>query len=536
MQGSHTQKIAPNTDTFILVQQIAIVYIALKSLLCYGTYCISLFLLIGIKMASVKEPRFIGRERELDRLNGLLKRNLASFVVIKGRRRIGKSRLIEQFAKKAPEKVKFISFSGLAPSKNITAQVQRDEFARQLARAFQIPTPYSSDWGDLFWHLAYQTQQGRFIILIDEISWMGMKAPAFLGQLKIAWDERFSKNPQLVLIVCGSVSSWIEKNILSSTGFVGRIDLVLNLEELRLPECNEFWGKQGKTISAYEKFKVLSVTGGVPRYLENINPSIMADELIRQLCFVPHGSLVREFDEIFHDLFTRKSETYRNILGCLVDRPNAQLDDIFKTLGIKKSGMVVEYLDDLSQAGFVRRSHTWNLLDGQQSKLRQYSISDNYVRFYLKYIEPNKNRIQNGAFEDRSLVSFIGWESIMGYQFENLVIKNRSLLQKALKIHPAEIVNDGPYFQKQTQRKAGCQIDYLIQTKYNALHLCEIKFSKNPVSISVVDEVRKKIGALQRSASFSIRPVLIHVNGVDDEIHEHDFFSDIIPFSQFLVS
>ncbi|MDF3033773.1 MAG: hypothetical protein K0R76_727 [Alphaproteobacteria bacterium] len=487
-------------------------------------------------MASVIERRFIGRQQELERLNGLLKRNLASFVVIKGRRRIGKSRLIEQFAKESPEKVKFISFSGLAPSKNITAQVQRDEFARQLGRAFQIPTPYSADWGDLFWHLGYQTRQGRFIILMDEISWMGMKAPAFLGQLKTAWDEYFSKNPQLILVVCGSVSSWIEKNILSSTGFVGRIDLVLNLEELSLPECNEFWGKQGKTISAYEKFKVLSVIGGVPRYLENINPGIMADELIRHLCFMADGSLVREFDEIFHDLFARKSETYRNILHCLADRPNAQLDDIFKMLGMKKSGMMVEYLDDLSQAGFVRCSHTWSLIDGKPSKLRQYSISDNYVRFYLKYIEPNKNRIQDGAFKDRSLVSFMGWESIMGFQFENLVIKNRSALHKALKIHPAEIVNDGPYFQKQTQRKVGCQIDYLIQTKYNALHLCEIKFSKNPVGLSVVEEVRKKIEALQRFASFSVRPVLIHVNGVDDEIHEHEFFSNIIPFSQFLGS
>lgn len=487
------------------------------------------------KMAPIKERRFIGRQRELERLNGLLKRNLASFVVIKGRRRIGKSRLIEQFAKQSHEKVKFISFSGLAPSKNITAQIQRDEFARKLGQVFQIPIPYSADWGDLFWHLGYQVKQGRFIILMDEISWMGMKAPAFLGQLKTAWDEHFSKNSQLILIVCGSVSSWIEKNILSSTGFVGRIDLALTLGELSLPECNEFWGKQGKTISAYEKFKVLSVTGGVPRYLENINPGIMADELIRQLCFMPDGSLVREFDEIFHDLFTRKSETYRNILRCLVDGPNAQLEDIFKMLGIKKSGMTLEYLNDLSQAGFVRCSHTWSLVDGQPSKLRQYSISDNYVRFYLKYIEPNKNRIQDGAFETRSLVSFTGWESIMGLQFENLVIKNRSVLHKTLGIHPAEIVNDGSYFQKKTQRKAGCQIDYLIQTKYNALHLCEIKFSKNPVGLSVVEEIRKKIEALERSASFSIRPVLIHVNGVDDEIHEHEFFSDIISFSEFLV-
>ena len=267
---------------------------------------------------------FVGRKRELERLNGLWKKNIASFVVIKGRRRIGKSRLIEKFS----ENTRIISLSGLPPNPRIKAQDQRDEFARQLGRIFRIPTPFSQDWGDLFWHLAHHTQKGQVIISLDEISWMGMKDVTFLGKLKNAWDQYFKKNPQLILIVCGSVSSWIEKNILSSTGFVGRIDLVITLEELALPECNQFWGKYTKNISAYEKFKVLSVTGGVPRYLENIVPSISAEELIRQLCFTPEGFLFREFDQIFHDLFSRRNETYRKILECLSHSPNATLERV----------------------------------------------------------------------------------------------------------------------------------------------------------------------------------------------------------------
>ena len=200
-------------------------------------------------------------------------------MVVKGRRRIGKSRLIEEFAKNA----NFISLSGLAPSEAMTAQMQRDEFARQLARIFQIPIPYSKDWGDLFWHLAHHTHTKKVVILLDEISWMGMKDPTFLGNLKNSWDQHLKKNPQLILIVCGSVSSWIEKNILSSTGFVGRVDLVFNLEELSLHDCNKFWGIQEKNISSYEKFKILSVTGGVPKYLEGITPNISAEEFLDNL-------------------------------------------------------------------------------------------------------------------------------------------------------------------------------------------------------------------------------------------------------------
>ncbi len=473
---------------------------------------------------------FVGREYELNRLNSLWKRKTASFVAIKGRRRIGKSRLVEEFAKN----VNFVSLSGLAPSETTTAQMQRDEFARQLARIFHIPTPYSKDWGDLFWHLACHTQNKKVIILLDEISWMGMKDGAFLGNLKNAWDQHFQKNPQLILIICGSVSSWIEKNILSSTGFVGRIDLVFNLEELNLYDCNDFWGSQGKNISAYEKFKILSVTGGVPKYLEGITPNVTAEEFIRQFCFTPEGFLFREFDNIFNDLFSKKNDIYRRILNCLVDRHMASLDTILEDIRVQKSGVYSAYMADLQMAGFVSCHHTWNLKNANVSKLIQFRLSDNYVRFYLKYVEPNKDKIKSGFFHDRSITTLPGFDSIMGLQFENFVLKNKRVLSKILGIHNTEIMNEGSYFQKAGKNKTGCQIDYMIHSKFNTLHLCEVKFSRNPVDISVIKEVQSKIKALNVSKSTSIRPVLIHVNGVDDAVYGEEFFADIINFDQFL--
>jgi len=473
---------------------------------------------------------FVGRKKELESLNGLWKKNIASFVVIKGRRRIGKSRLIEKFA----ENIHFVSFSGLPPHPKIKAQDQRDEFARQLGRIFRIPTPYCKDWGDLFWHLAHHTQKGPVIISLDEISWMGMKDPTFLGKLKTAWDQYFKKNPQLILIVCGSVSSWIDKNILSSTGFVGRIDLVISLGELSLSECNQFWGKQTKNISAYEKFKILSITGGVPRYLENIIPSINAEELIRQLCFTPEGFLFREFDQIFHDLFSRKNETYRKILEYLSSCPHATLEEICEGLSATKGGSISQYLNDLIAAGFLKRSHTWSLKKAKSSKLSQFTISDNYIRFYLKYIVPNKESILRGSFQDRPIGLSSNWETVVGLQFENLVIQNRNALYDLLHIHPSEILCDGPYFQKATKHKSGCQIDYMIQTKYNTLYVCEIKFSKHPIQIGIIKEVEQKISNLDVRGGISIRPILIHVNGVDEEIVAEGFFADIVPFGQML--
>jgi hypothetical protein len=106
------------------------------------------------------------------------------------------------------------------------------------------------------------------------------------------------------------------------------------------------------------------------------------------------------------------------------------------------------------------------------------------------YIMPNKDKIDCEVFNERSLSLLPGWESIMGLQFENLVLQNRILIQKALKIDPNEIINDNSYFQRNTSTQAGCQIDYMVQTRFNNLYICEIKFSKNPVRADAIKEVR----------------------------------------------
>src|SRR3990167_2950475 len=194
---------------------------------------------------------FIGRKRELQMLQELFKKKSSSLVVIRGRRRIGKSRLAQEFANKIPHYI----FSGIPPTIGITAADQREEFARQIQREMKIPLPRAEDWGDLFWQLAQQAQKRKIVLVLDEISWMGSKDPTFLGKLKTAWDLYFKNNPQLILILCGSISSWIEENILSSTGFMGRISLDIILEELPLLECNDFWNSEH--VSFFDKFKIL---------------------------------------------------------------------------------------------------------------------------------------------------------------------------------------------------------------------------------------------------------------------------------------
>ncbi len=470
---------------------------------------------------------FIGRKSYLAELEALREKKKASLVVLKGRRRIGKSRLIEEFGRN--ETAYF--FVGLPPTPETTAADQRAYFSKRLQHYFGVPIK-SDDWWDLLTFLAKQVQHEKVIISLDEISWIGSLDPSFLGKLKTIWDTEFKKNNHLIMVLCGSVSVWIEENILSNTGFFGRISLVLTLTELSLTECSAFW-RNTPAISAYEKFKLLAVTGGVPRYLEEVLPKLPAEENLRRLCFLKSGILFNEFDQIFSDLFSKRSDIYKNIVVALMDGPEA-IDDIANKLSIQRSGVLSKHLDDLVQAGFLKRDFDWHLKDGKPSKLSRYRLSDNYLRFYLKMILPNKEKIESGLFNERSLTALPAWRTMMGFQFENLILNNRSEVRRLLNVTADSIVADGAYFQRKTNRQAGCQIDYLLQTRHDTLYVCEVKFLKEPIKEDIIEEVKDKIKRLTRPRYMSCRPVLIHVNGVSDAVLEADYFSNIIDFSELL--
>lgn len=472
--------------------------------------------------------QFIGRSLEYQRLKSFLKHSIASFLVIKGRRRVGKSTLLERFTHEFSQSY---VFTGLAPEEGVTASDQRKEFCRQLAAQFAIPDPAYDDWGDIFWALGDRVKQGRILLFLDEVSWMASDDPTFAPKLKDAWDRFYKKNPKLILAVCASVSSWIDKNILSNTAFVGRVSYVMTLKPLPLNQCKKFWGSA--TVSAYEKLKVIAVTGGIPRYLEEVQPQLSAEENIKRLCFTPGGLLVNEFEKIFNDLFSRRSSFYRKITVEIAKGPR-QFKEVCQALSLPASGRVSEHLHELEEAGFIKRYFNWSIKTGKESRISLYRLSDNYLRFYFKYIEPNKKRINDDEFALQSLSTLPSWNSIIALQFESLVVNNRNLLIDSLALNPADIIADGPYFQRATKKLAGCQIDYMLQTRYNTLYIVEIKFSKAPIKNPVIEEVTEKINRLALPKGFSIRPVLVHINGVNETVEDSQYFAAIIDVSDWL--
>jgi AAA+ ATPase superfamily predicted ATPase len=257
---------------------------------------------------------FIGRISELQTLHAFKQRKIAGLAVVYGRRRIGKSTLIEHFA----ESSRFLEFYGLPPGQCTSNVDQLAHFGRQMGKAFDIPAMLFNSWFDALSTLAGLTKQGKVIIFLDEISWMAAYDKSLPCVLKGIWDTEFKKNKQLLLILCGSVSSWIEENILKDKGFMGRVSLQMKLEEMPLHDANKFW------------------------------------------------------------------------------------------LGNK----------NISAAGFIKRDFVWNL-NTEKSSVSKYRLRDNYLRFYLKYIEPKRELIKKNIYQEAHLERLPQWQTIMGLQFEN---------------------------------------------------------------------------------------------------------------------
>lgn len=468
---------------------------------------------------------FIGREQELRDLDAFWGRDQGVLITCRGRRRIGKSTLIAEFAARSAHT--FISIVGLAPRKGMTDARQRRHFCEKLAEIGERGYREASTWSRAFRQLDEMlSDRGRTVVLLDEISWMGGYDPDFAGYFKEAWDEYLHKHADLIFVLCGSVSAWIADNILNSTGFVGRDSFDIELGELSLADSVALLGPAGARLSTTEKLDLLSLTGGVPKYIEEVRPELSVDENFRRLCFLPRSLLFREFNETFSEVFGLRVATRGRILKLLVDgcRSASELAEMEKK---PLNGFYTEALRDLCYAGFVAEDAGLNPLTGKGIKESRYRVKDNYARFYLKSIEPRAAAIKAGHFKFVSLEQLNGWHSILGLQFENLILNHVGDLFQHLGLERSLVLSAAPYVQNATRRAEGCQIDLLIRTE-RMLMVVEIKRQRE-IRHDVVDEVAEKVRKLKYDKRLSVRVALVYDGRLSPSVEADRFFDFVVP-------
>lgn len=469
---------------------------------------------------------FYGREDDLRALDRLWNKSVSSLVTCRGRRRIGKSTLIEEFARRS--KARFLEIEGLPPQSNQTNADQLNHFAEQLREQSSWRGSCPTSWYEAMLALSGAIGDERTVVLLDEISWMGAHNDSFPGVLKTAWDRHFKKRPHLVFVLCGSVSTWIQENILNSTGFVGRAALNLVVGELPLRDCLRFWRGAAERVSTREVIDVLSVTGGVPRYLEEIDPGLSAAENIQNMCFSPKALLRDDFARIFSSVFGENAIVKRRVLAALAKSP-LTVSELADVIGMDRCGVLSRHIEQLSVAGFAVGDKGLNPVTRKPAKIIRYRLKDNYSRFYLKYIEPNAEMIDHDAFRCQSLDALKGWDSMMGYQFETLVTNNVPSLLPHLGLDRALLLSAAPFRQQPTARKRGCQVDLLLQTE-GAVYLVEIKRMRE-IGTGVEEELREKVARLAVKPGVSVRTALVYEGALSPRLAASAYIDKFVDFT-----
>jgi len=445
----------------------------------------------------MSKAKIIGRKQEQKLLDEIFNSKKAEFVALYGRRRVGKTYLMEQFFMNKP--CLFLHVTGLLQGK---LNEQLENFSQVMSETFFAETGLKLErpisWMHAFELLTNTIQKfskhNRIVFFFDELPWLASKKSGFKAALDYYWNTKWSKNKKILLIVCGSAASWMIKNIINDKGGLhNRITWQIPLYPFSLKETSEYLAYRGQKFNERQVLELYMALGGIPHYLEKVRPSLSATQNISRLCFSRDGQLVNEFNKLFSSLFD-KAKAYVEIIKIIaskrqgIERNTIEAKAKLTAMG----GTLTERLTALEEAGFIKGFIPF----GHTERGTYYKIIDEYCLFYLTWIQPVYRQIQNETITDywESKVTTGSWKSWSGYAFESICFKHISQIKHALFI-PLGSLSGSWRFQSNIKGQDGTQIDLLFDRDDGIITICEIKYYKDDFEIDkkYADILKKKI-------------------------------------------
>src|SRR3989338_3017730 len=337
----------------------------------------------------IKEnPNFIGRHFEQTQLRKIMQSKEASTVIVYGRRRIGKTELLEQTFRDR----NILKFEGI---ENEIAEHQRAFVMRQLSHYADEPLLKqlkTENWLDVFNAIYRYTEKGSWTIYFEEVQWLANYKDNFINQLKVAWDNNFRRNSQIIVILCGSSPSFMIKQVLHSKSFYNRSQHEIHLQELSVVEVKQFF----KNRSNRETMNAYLTIGGIPEYLKRIENYSSVFTGICEQSFLPNCYFSQEYQRIFVSSMANNPH-YKGIIDYLSQNRFATREQIAKYLKFSSGGRLSDFLNELELCGFIKKYAPYNL--AKSSKLARYQISDAYLQFFFKFIYPELDAIENRRYQ-----------------------------------------------------------------------------------------------------------------------------------------
>lgn len=415
----------------------------------------------------------IGRSAEVEIMRELLESKDPEMLAMYGRRRVGKTYLIQTVYK---EQIIF-ECSGLQEG---TMDMQLKNFwlsfMRYATPEYYLMTP--ATWLEAFEMLGrfLNAQKGtrKKVIFLDELPWFDTPRSGFMAALANFWNVWGARNPKLILVLCGSAASWMISHILHNRGGLhNRVTRKIRLLPFNLKETKQYLKHRHIILQDYDLIQLYMAIGGVPYYLNLVRPGKSVAQIIQALFFDKQAQLRDEFEMLFASLFSNYAQHVKVVKALATANYGLTRNQILEKSGEQSSGSFTQYLTELEASGFIMAIQPF------QNKKKEviYRLNDELSLFYLRFLSRRKTT------DWLSMATQQSYKTWCGLAFENVCLKHIDQVETALGINGIDTAVSS-FISVGKDQAEGVQIDMIIDRADNCINLCEIKFYNTELEIA----------------------------------------------------
>ena len=455
----------------------------------------------------------IGREKEVKELNKLYDRNRAELVAVYGRRRVGKTYLIDEtFAGR-------ITFrhAGLSPADEDAKgllRAQLDHFYNSLILFGMEKSKKPDNWLDAFLLLEQFLQKkddgSRQLVFLDELPWLDTPRSGFIRAFEGFWNNWGCHRKNLMVIVCGSANSWMMNSLINNHGgLYNRVTYEIKLAPFTLRECEAFFQANNIRFSRYDIAQSYMIFGGIPYYLGYFDGEYSLAQNVDRMIFARNAKLKDEYDRLYQSVFINP-DTEKAIVTFLATR-NAGYTrkEIADKLGMSDGGRLSKNLNALIASDFVVKYVPF----GMGKREEHYKVVDPFCLFYLHFAREINCGSESFWQENVTAQPVVTWR---GLAFEHVCFNHIPQIKKALGI--SGVITSASAWSKREDDQEGTQIDLLLSRNDNVLNMCEIKYYGGKFTVKKDDYLtllgRQEILMGKVSPKMTIRSTLITTFGL----------------------
>lgn len=444
----------------------------------------------------------IGRKKEIKEFNELYNSGKAELVAVYGRRRVGKTFLIDEtlagkltFRHAGLSPIEYEQSKGKDEEKKPRVnlmKLQLKQFYVSLQQYGMRKSHQPASWIDAFLMLSQLMEQKdkgqRIVIFLDELPWMDTPRSKFVTAFEGFWNNWACHRHNVMVVVCGSATSWIQDKLIDNHGgLYGRVTREIKLRPFTLRECEQFYRSRGVRMSRYDIVQSYMVMGGIPYYMNYMRSGLSLGQMVDEMFFCAKPRLQNEYDRLFASVFSRPEDMKRIVEAMYKRHAGWTRQQLLEMTGMESNETFTKMLKALTASDFVVKYVPF----GMKKTEVHYKLVDPFCWFWLHFVK-GQTRLVTDFWKGEPSQAVVSWR---GIAFEEVCWYHWPQIKRSLGIEGVQ-TELSAWVRRQNDpstslrnhndddNMGGTQVDLLLIRDDHVVNMCEMKFYNDEFSVS----------------------------------------------------